>query len=251
MTFVLGGSILTHIGASQAEYRARFVLRDGVAHVAVVSVIVMRRTTDAPADALTTGTLMTTALDVARFFLDLAGQELDSEGLTASRLHRLLLLAQGWHLAAFDRPLYADSVLRGPAVQSIRDVIGQTGGPDRPLRPGDLGAGGLPFRDRRFTEAIWGKYRGYSAVGLRELFAADPVGLGASEKAREGVSEELSAEQLKKWFVGRPELRHFDPQEWEAVTEGEQSFRDGPGITLSDLMTRLRARCTTNSTSAT
>jgi uncharacterized phage-associated protein len=105
---------------------------------------------------------------------ELASQEPVPEVLTNSRLQSLLYYAQGWHLGSFDRPLFGERIELGPqgpvigeAARAIEAAVGSD--PARAVRPGELGPWELPFREQQFVAAIWEKYRGYSAAGLRTL----------------------------------------------------------------------------------
>jgi uncharacterized phage-associated protein len=53
---------------------------------------------------------MTTATNVARYLIRLAGQDPEGEPMTAMRLQKLLYYCQGWHLAWYGRPLFEDRV---------------------------------------------------------------------------------------------------------------------------------------------
>jgi|HubBroStandDraft_1064217.scaffolds.fasta_scaffold518715_2 uncharacterized phage-associated protein len=60
---------------------------------------------------------VTTASDVADFILEKSTKEISN-----LKLQKLLYYCQAWHLALYDRPLFADSIeawLHGPVVPSI------------------------------------------------------------------------------------------------------------------------------------
>jgi uncharacterized phage-associated protein len=192
---------------------------------------------------------MAAALDVARYLVELASREPVAEVLTNSRLQGLLLYAQGWHLGSFDRPLFPERIAvgpNGPVVAEASAAIGVAVGTDpvRAIRPGELGPCGLSFRDRQFVAAVWEKYRGYSATGLRALILDERAwvepGTGKSQDDPGGV--EVSPVALRQYFLRRDELRNFDPLEWEAVTRGEAEYERGEGAPLAEAMRRLRER---------
>lgn len=191
---------------------------------------------------------MSNALDVARYFVELSWREPEPEGVTLPRLQLLLYYAQGWHLGAFGRPLFPEKVAArksGPMVHVLSDATGETlTDPLRPVELSDFGPSGLSFRDRQFAEVIWEKYRGYSAAGLREMAQSEQPWV----EARVGRSDddewelEIAPETLRRYFGQRDELRSFDPQEWEDVTEGEAQYTRGETVPWSEAKRLLRER---------
>lgn len=192
---------------------------------------------------------MTTALDVARYLVELASRESVPEGLTNARLQSLLYYAQGWHLGSFDWPLFAERIdlgSHGPVVsetsRAIEAMVGSD--PTRVIQPGELGPCGLPFREKEFVVAIWEKYRGYSAAGLRTLIQAERawVETGSSKLKDGNVGEGISHGVLRMYYLRRDELRNFNPREWEQATEGEAAFARGEMIPWSEVKRRLHER---------
>ncbi|HJZ56058.1 MAG TPA: type II toxin-antitoxin system antitoxin SocA domain-containing protein, partial [Gemmataceae bacterium] len=53
---------------------------------------------------------MATAMDVARYLLQLAGRGDEPELMTQKRLYKLLYYVQGWTLAWYGRPMFADRI---------------------------------------------------------------------------------------------------------------------------------------------
>jgi uncharacterized phage-associated protein len=112
---------------------------------------------------------MTTAVDVARHLIRLAAEEPDGEPMTAARLHKLLYYCQGWHLAWYGRPLFAERIeawRHGPVVP---DVWNLPWGQGRGAVPEPGGANELPAEAARPVEQVWRHFRKFSACGLREL----------------------------------------------------------------------------------
>src|SRR6478609_697983 len=100
---------------------------------------------------------MVPALDVARYFLELAARDPVPEGLTPARLQGLLYYTQGWHLGSFGHALFDESLdVRGsgPVVSAVETAVraAVADDPTRPLKAGELGPCGLPFRERRFVD---------------------------------------------------------------------------------------------------
>jgi uncharacterized phage-associated protein len=190
---------------------------------------------------------MTTALDVARYLVELASQEPVPEGLTNSRLQSLLYYAQGWHLGSFDRPLFGEKIelapngpVVGEAARAIEAAVGAD--PTRVVRPGELGPCELPSREQQFVAAIWEKYRGCSAAGLRTLIQQERAWIEIGTNRMEVESGSVSHAALRMYYLRRDELRNFNPREWEAATRGEAEYRRGEGVPLADAMRRLRER---------
>ncbi|WP_161967976.1 Panacea domain-containing protein [Fimbriiglobus ruber] len=89
--------------------------------------------------------------------------------MTPLRLHKLLYFCQGWYLAWYDRPLFADEVEaweHGPVVPVVyAHSWGRGSGPI-----GDLGDPcDLSAVDQKAIEQVWRGYRKYSAWGLRDM----------------------------------------------------------------------------------
>jgi uncharacterized phage-associated protein len=109
----------------------------------------------------------TSAAAVAAHLTRLAAGSAEEPTLPPARLHKLLCLCQGWHLAWYAEPLFAETVRwagHGPEVDGLTD-------PPTDLTP--------DHRDA--VEQVWANYRRYSADGLREcvsnLLGADhPAG---------------------------------------------------------------------------
>ncbi|MDR1041261.1 MAG: DUF4065 domain-containing protein [Deltaproteobacteria bacterium] len=122
------------------------------------------------------------AIAVANWFI---GQNAEQpSGLTHLKLQKMLYLAQGWHLAYFDVPLFEDPIEAwkyGPVVRSVyfalrsrakNEIISAPiegyvfrGGVD--YEP--LGTPEMVFRDdsvREFMESVWDTYREKSAWQL-------------------------------------------------------------------------------------
>jgi uncharacterized phage-associated protein len=191
---------------------------------------------------------MATAVDVARYLVELASRDAVPDELTPVRLQCLLVYAQGWHLGAFDQTLFPEPLLtgpKGPHVHAVTQVIETVLGSDpaRGIRSGDLGAHALSFREKQFVAAIWEKYREYSAPGLITLLAQEGLGLASALAPSETNSiAEIPADTLCRHFRRRDELRGFNPTEWESVTQGEEELARGEGIPWTEAKRRWRER---------
>jgi uncharacterized phage-associated protein len=102
---------------------------------------------------------MTTALDVARHLTQLAAAEPEGEPMTMARLHKLLYFCQGWHLAWYARPLFADQIVAaddGPILASFPETL-------------PAGEPSISQSERQSVEQVWSHFKRYSVAGLREL----------------------------------------------------------------------------------
>ena len=191
---------------------------------------------------------MATASNVARFFVELALQKPVAEALTLPRLQGLLLYAQGWHLGSFDFPLFREPIVlseNGPVVPEVADAVKQILGddPGQPIRTESFGPSALAFREQQFVLAIWDKYRGYSAIGIRALLDTEKPWLDSPGAAQEnGRDVVVSHATLRMHFLRREELRGFDPTVWEAATQGEEELERGEGIPWDEVKRQLRER---------
>lgn len=112
---------------------------------------------------------MPNAVDVAKHLIHLAAADPDGEPMTALRLHKLLYFCQGWFLAWYGRPLFADRLeawKNGPVVPTVNAEPWGHGVEPIP----DLGGqAALSYEEREAVERVWENYRRYSAWGLSDL----------------------------------------------------------------------------------
>ena len=88
--------------------------------------------------------------------------------MTAMRLHKLLYYCQGWHLAWYGRPLFADRIEAwkyGPVVPAVYD---QPRGKGRDPLPDAGDPDGMSAAARESVEQVWSHYRQLSACGPRD-----------------------------------------------------------------------------------
>lgn len=106
---------------------------------------------------------MTTALDVARHLTQLAAAEPDGDAMTTARLHKLLYFCQGWYLAWYARPLFADTVIAaedGPVIASFPESL-------------PTGAPSLSRSEQESITQVWSHFKRYSVPGLRDASRTD------------------------------------------------------------------------------
>lgn len=192
---------------------------------------------------------MTTALEAAKYLIELAAREPDeAEPMTNLRVQKLLYYAQGWHVGLFGRSLFPEPLQawkNGPVVPSVYAAVRAVvcDAPARPLALADFGPAALPGRDRVFLETLWAKYRAYSATGLKELSHAEPPWAQARASTPVGsVSDaEITVEALRSFFGSRPEALAADARELEDAYAGEAAAREAPPVPFAELRRRREA----------
>jgi uncharacterized phage-associated protein len=142
-----------------------------------------------------------TAAAVAKYLTHLAAADPEGEPMTAMRLHKLLYYCQGWHLAWFGRPLFADRMEAwkyGPVVPSVDAepwCNGRAPIPDMG-EPADLTA-----EARESIEQVWSHYRKFSAYGLRDQTHDEaPWSAHYKPDAQARCSEEIPTADLAAFF---------------------------------------------------
>ena len=161
---------------------------------------------------------MITANDVARHLNSLAAADSDAEPMTPARLQKLLYYCQGWHLAWYGRPLFADAIVASECGPTVPSVSAETN--DRELE-GEA---------RESVEQVWSHYRQFSAIGLREKAKGETpwrVHFKAGQKAEIPIAD-LAA------FFGA-EFRRQTGEEPGAMAEIAADLAAGRVVTLDEL----------------
>jgi len=148
---------------------------------------------------------MATALDAARFLIYAAAAEDEPELLTNLRLQKLLYYAQGWYLAAEDRPLFPEGIeawASGPVVPDVYAEFQRFGTQGIPY-PEVVPAENLTPAEEQHLRDVWQSYREFSAVRLRELTHADApwrdarLGLGPLDRG----AKSITAKAMRAYFA--------------------------------------------------
>ena len=175
---------------------------------------------------------MTTASEVAKALIHFAEADPEGEPMTALRLHKLLYYCQGWYLAWFGRPLFADQIeawKHGPVVPSVwATPWGQ--GRDPIL---DQGPSSVPDAERDAIAQVWSHYRMFSALGLREKTHEEPP--WKQHYTPDGslrCSNVIPASDLASYFGKEFERKTGDQR-------GSNGTDAGPGISLERLREEL------------
>lgn len=188
---------------------------------------------------------MAAAMDVARQFVWLAWNGEEPEGLTHMRLQKLLYYAQGWHLAAFGRPLFSGRIeawKHGPVVKELYPRFADYGA--RFISPDDAGDPQLPEQERAFVESVWDEYKRHSAAGLREMTHREPPWL----EARGGLADdercerEITAASMQTFFAGQLGDRLVPGLSVEDSYKAVEEVRRGPRHSHQEAFERLRGR---------
>lgn len=142
------------------------------------------------------------ALDIANELLRYAETpEGGEERISNMKLQKMLYYQQGFHLALFDKELFAEDIeawMYGPVVPSVYDHYRSFG---RGGIPSD-GAKTLQFSDKR-EEALFFEvckvYGKYSAIGLMELTHSE----APWRNTPTGEGNVISKEAMREFFKGR------------------------------------------------
>lgn len=139
---------------------------------------------------------MLRGLDVAKYFLTLCD---DNAGdlISNLKLQKLLYYAQGFHLAAFDEPLFSDEIeawTYGPVVPEVYRAYKEYGSGALPV-PTDLDLDLFDEQTREHLAEVYKVFGQFSAWKLMHLTHEEPPW---KEAAR--TKAVISHEALKQYF---------------------------------------------------
>jgi len=156
---------------------------------------------------------------VARYLLQLAAQEPESEPLTHMRLQKLLYYVQGWSLVATDRRIFDDPIeawVHGPVVaRTYRFFADYQNDAIEGREARDDGT--LSDDEKALIASVWNHYKQFSATALRTMTHREPpwcearTGLDPDEPSR----AVLTLDQIKKYFRSEYGTRTAD---WEGLS---------------------------------
>jgi uncharacterized phage-associated protein len=176
------------------------------------------------------------ALDVARYLL--ASQDQASgEEITNLKLQKLLYYAQGYHLALFGTPLFADEIqawLHGPVV---KDVYHEFSDFDRSPIARTPKPAGFPGTAREVLENVLRSYGQYSAWKLREMSHHEFPWIVAYKKPGKTITQESMAQHFRA-VLKRPLAK---PSTLRSVI-GDERLRKELDKALSDVAAGRRTR---------
>ncbi|MBF0176496.1 MAG: SocA family protein [Magnetococcales bacterium] len=116
-----------------------------------------------------------TCLNVANYFLSLADEEA-GDLISNMKLQKLVYYAQGFHLAMFDKPLFAEPVAawtHGPVIPLLYQKFKEFGSGPIP-RPERVLADRFPKELCDFLNEVYNEYGQYDAWKLRNLTHEEP-----------------------------------------------------------------------------
>ena len=109
------------------------------------------------------------AIDIAKKMIFMAQEDEANGGecLTNLKLQKLLYYQQGYHLAAFDTPLFEENVeawMYGPVVPKVYSAYSEFGAQSLPVESGNPLT--LNEEEEVLFSQVFDAYRDFSAIGL-------------------------------------------------------------------------------------
>ena len=141
-------------------------------------------------------------MDVARYLVRLAERDDEHEPMTQKRLYKLLYYVQGWHLAWYGRPMFADRIeawQQGPVPADLYPYFRQFG---RDPIPPMADPQGISEADARVIEHVWRHYRQWSAAGLSQMTHREPPWKNAFNPDDDGRCSNVITHEAMKAFFG-------------------------------------------------
>ena len=144
------------------------------------------------------------AIEVARYFIELAAAEEEEDRLSPLRLQKLLYYAQGWSLVLRNKPLFEESIKawqHGPAVPTVWHAFKQYG--SGAIDPQDVPPAKLDDESKGLIRAVWHAYRGFSAISLREMTHREPPWAKAAARRKPDApwTVEISRSTMRVYFL--------------------------------------------------
>lgn len=153
---------------------------------------------------------MANVQDVARFFINLAAYQNQSESgdlMTNLRLQKLLYFAQGWHLARHGTPLFDASLeawTHGPVVPEVYHLYKANGNKGIPETQEPAPDAFTPAEYDLLLD-VAREYAGYSTHALVNLSHAPMAPWSRTEK-----SDVIPQNEIQAYFAGKDPLPSFD-----------------------------------------
>lgn len=148
---------------------------------------------------------MAKALDVAKYYIQLAEAEDEADQLSHLRLQKLLYYAQGWSLALRRKPLFEDKIeawAHGPVVPSVYPSFANYKSDLIPPDHFELSKDALTEDECTLVQAVWDAYKKFSATSLREMTHGEPPWKDAYRNCEPGqkCQAEITKLAMKKYF---------------------------------------------------
>lgn len=151
---------------------------------------------------------MVTANEIADFFISRSDPEA-GDVMTQLKIQKLLYYAQGWHLAAVDRPLFAEEVRALPHGPVVMEVLERFKGRQwNPIMPNEVDTDPElleenPGVDFALLEEIWDEYGQYSAKWLENQTHTESPWIDAMEEKKAGGSDLITHQAMRDFFCAR------------------------------------------------
>lgn len=147
---------------------------------------------------------MAKALDVAKYFIQLAQSEDEPDQLSHLRLQKLLYYAQGWSLALRKKPLFAEQIqawAHGPVVASVYPTFAHYGSNLIPVDENPTECA-LTEDECELVHSVWNAYKKFSAIKLREMTHNEAPWKEAHKGYEPGerCTVEITKPAMKKFF---------------------------------------------------
>jgi uncharacterized phage-associated protein len=184
---------------------------------------------------------MPSAMEVARYLLQLAAQEPEPELVSPQRLQNLLYYVQGWSLGVRGEPMFPEPIQawrQGPVIPKVHSCFA------------DCGSGPIPLpttspqfsdEDRAFIDSIWSGYKIHSAARLREMTHSEPpwtIAFGACSPGQ-ACGGEVTHEAMLRYFARLMEDSAPPGLDLQSLREAEAEIASNGGITLEDFVAEL------------
>ncbi len=119
---------------------------------------------------------MPSAIDVGKYFLAQVDDE-SGDSISNLKLQKLLYYAQGFHLAAYDRPLFPERIeawVHGPVVPEVYRQLKRFGA-NPVVLPQDVDFQAVFTPDvRELLDEVYSVYGQFSAASLRNMSHSEP-----------------------------------------------------------------------------
>jgi uncharacterized phage-associated protein len=146
---------------------------------------------------------MARANDVAKYFLMLtaSGVEDAGEAMTHLKLQKLLYYTQGFHLALYNEPLFADRIEawgHGPVVNTLWGVYRGYGAAPIPAAEDFDPDETLAAQQKALLNDVWNAYGQFSAWKLRDMTHREPPWRDAY---RPGENAVIPQDSMRGYFA--------------------------------------------------
>lgn len=172
---------------------------------------------------------MLSAMKVADFFIEIAQNE-NEEFMTPLRLQKLLYFAQGWSLARYNRPLFAERVESrplGPVVREVYNKYAIYG--KRPITQPESQLDDLSDDDLSLLLDVYREYGRFTASALVDMSHDTEPWQSAMLF---GQNAEITAEKMQRYFSSLPkQLPSFD-EEVEKILPIIKGTVNEEGVTI-------------------